>query len=199
MKTSVSIKCKKCRQQLPIFVDTEQIGTCFTGICPNCNDTGKLVMIPEMAKMIEETIAEKVKQKEAEAKVAKGSGADSTYVPVKNGSKERVLVLTSRPSELTPRQLFEIVQEYSTVGRKNSSGPLYQPIVEIDTKDRLMSKKHCLIKKIDNGKYSIEDYNSTNGTRLNGEKLKSGQVLLLEKGDVIRLGSTELVVSYKDK
>lgn len=199
MKTSVSLRCKKCQQLLRIPVDTEQIGTCFTGECPNCNDTAKLVITPDVAKMIEEAIEKKVGQKKTEEKAVKGDGADSTYVPVKNGSKERILVLSSCPSEQTPRQLFEIVQEYSTVGRKNSGGPLYQPVVEIDTKDMKMSKKHCLIKKVDNGKFSIEDYNSTNGTHLNGEKLKRGQILLLEKGDVIRLGSTELVVSFIDK
>lgn len=181
-----------------VLVDTEQVGTSFTWKCPNCNSIGKSELTPELVKWIEESLQKNAERKESKAKTAKGGSADSTYVPVKNVNNERILVLTSRPSDQTPRQLFEIVQEYSTLGRKNSSGPLYQPIVEIDTTDKLMSKKHCLIKKIDNGKFSIEDYNSTNGTRLNGDKLKSGQALLLEKGDVIRLGSTELVVSFKD-
>ncbi len=198
MKYYLRIKCKKCQQVIPIPVDPEQVGTSCTWKCPKCNDIGQLKLTPELVKWIEETLKKNADRKRSKAKAASGGSADSTFVPMKNGSKERVLVLTIRPSEQTPRQLFEIVQEYSTVGRKNSRGPLYQPDVEIDTKDLKMSKKHCLIKKIDNGKYSIEDYNSTNGTRLNGEKLKSGQVLPLEKGDVVRIGVTELVVSFKD-
>lgn len=198
MKTSISLKCKKCGNLLPVVVDTEKVGTCFAGTCPNCNDVAKLVMNLEVAKMIEDAVNKKTRRKSTVEKDMYSAGKDSTYVPLVNGSKECTLILSIRPSEVTPRQFFEVVQEYSTVGRKNARGPLYQPVVEIDTKDRLMSKKHCLIKKIDNGKYSIEDYNSTNGTRLNGEKLQPGAVLILEKGDVIRIGSTELVVSFKD-
>lgn len=56
----------------------------------------------------------------------------------------------------------------------------------LQIEDRYLSLKHCRIFKADDSFY-IEDLNSTNGTSLNGEKLKDEAVELLD-GDKITLG-----------
>lgn len=42
--------------------------------------------------------------------------------------------------------------------------------------------------------YTIEDLNSTNGTFLNGEKLKEHEVQAIKEGDRISLANLEFVV-----
>jgi hypothetical protein len=55
--------------------------------------------------------------------------------------------------------------------------------------DTGVSRKHIGIKKVDNG-YELADLGSTNGVYVNGEKVARRK---LEVGDVIRVGTTEMV------
>lgn len=54
--------------------------------------------------------------------------------------------------------------------------------------DELTSRHHCVIEPSDGG-FRIRDLGSSNGTRLNDERIKTQ---LLDNGDVVRIGSTEL-------
>ena len=53
------------------------------------------------------------------------------------------------------------------------------------------SKQHCEI-TFDNNRFALRDNDSTNGTRLNGERI---DVKPLEFGDTIRIGETDMVFS----
>lgn len=53
-----------------------------------------------------------------------------------------------------------------------------------------ISRKHVLITSGRNGAY-IQDCNSTNGTYVNGTKIESGRLVLLNNGDVIKMSNEE--------
>ena len=55
--------------------------------------------------------------------------------------------------------------------------------------DKGVSRKHAGIRKVDGG-YEVADFGSTNGTYVNGHKVPKKH---LELGDVIRIGSTEML------
>lgn len=123
---------------------------------------------------------------------------DETFVPGRVSVKSRTLVLTTTPSEETHSQTFSCDQPFMVVGKKNNAGPLRRPDVEVVSQDPYMSKKHFLIRKMSDKDFAIEDYNSTNGTWLNGKKLDPGESLYLEAGDKVKAGHTEFVISFKN-
>lgn len=63
----------------------------------------------------------------------------------------------------------------------------FQSIVKADKAD-LISRQHILL-DYDNGHYYIEDKQSTNGTRLNGNAIKGTGRHMLNEGDTIELGN----------
>jgi type II secretory ATPase GspE/PulE/Tfp pilus assembly ATPase PilB-like protein len=56
--------------------------------------------------------------------------------------------------------------------------------------DKMASRFHCVIEKVPDG-YLLRDLGASNGTFVNGRKVKSA---ILQPGDVVRVGSTELVL-----
>src|SRR5688572_16350088 len=60
--------------------------------------------------------------------------------------------------------------------------------------DNLASRFHCVIEKAPDG-YILRDLGASNGTFLNGKKVKSA---LLQPGDVVRVGNTDLVLVLPD-
>jgi hypothetical protein len=84
------------------------------------------------------------------------------------------------------------------------SGPLHGQVINLDRDvttigsvagntvlltDTGVSRKHVGIKRVDGG-YELADLGSTNGVYVNGEKVARRK---LEVGDVIRVGTTEMV------
>ncbi len=71
--------------------------------------------------------------------------------------------------------------------------------VKIDLKDLGVSSVHATI-QFSNGQYWIVDEGSTNGTFVNGDRLKPAQRRVLENGQIIRLGANiELEFTDKNK
>ncbi|MBZ2174118.1 FHA domain-containing protein [Schnuerera sp. xch1] len=66
---------------------------------------------------------------------------------------------------------------------------------QIVIKDPYISKRHLKIVK-DEGDYYLEDFNSANGTYLNGDKIMD--VVRLENGDRIRVGQVEFLFVNKE-
>jgi pSer/pThr/pTyr-binding forkhead associated (FHA) protein len=66
-----------------------------------------------------------------------------------------------------------------TIGRDKSNA------ITID--DPLVSRVHCTVRRIRTGWY-IEDAGSTNGTWLNGKRLRPGKAVRLAPKDIIKLG-----------
>jgi hypothetical protein len=74
------------------------------------------------------------------------------------------------------------------VGRQD---PKIPSAVDLDLSrydpNHAISRRHAAISR-DGRKYSLQDLNSTNGTRLNGERVLPGRKVSLNSGDVIEFG-----------
>jgi pSer/pThr/pTyr-binding forkhead associated (FHA) protein len=86
----------------------------------------------------------------------------------------------------TGPQAGKVVEVHSTlrVGR--------HPFNEVSLGDPGISRYHCWILLRD-GVPSVEDLASANGTYVNGERIRARRTL--RTGDVIRVGSTEILFS----
>jgi pSer/pThr/pTyr-binding forkhead associated (FHA) protein len=68
------------------------------------------------------------------------------------------------------------------------------PTVDFVIDDHLVSRRHFrLVQR--GAHWEVEDLGSTNGTRLNGQRIRRAP---LRDGDLIRAGDTELVFVQKD-
>jgi pSer/pThr/pTyr-binding forkhead associated (FHA) protein len=81
------------------------------------------------------------------------------------------------------------------IGR--STGRLFKEKGVSLYKDKEISTTHSKI-ELRNGQAFLIDANSTNGTCLNNELMEALAPLRLKDGDVITLGSTELLVNITD-
>jgi hypothetical protein len=108
--------------------------------------------------------------------------AEASALRAEHGFKPtRLLVVTS--PELVPGATIE-VSAPTVVGRDAQSG------IRLDH-DEYVSSRHARIEPRPEGAW-IDDLGSTNGTFVNGSKLKKGRIA--KAGDVIRIGATELQV-----
>jgi hypothetical protein len=77
--------------------------------------------------------------------------------------------------------LFDLVEGEVTVGRAADNA------IHIDHAS--LSSHHAVMQLTPTGDYSIRDLNSTNGTRINGNKIASQKLM---RGDLIQLGNIEV-------
>ncbi|HKA90884.1 MAG TPA: GGDEF domain-containing protein [Haliangiales bacterium] len=70
------------------------------------------------------------------------------------------------------------------------------PDVELPLRDGSISRRHCRVEREDDGGYVLMDLGSTNGTRLNGAKIKERQ--RLADGDKIFLGASVVKFAFAD-
>lgn len=63
--------------------------------------------------------------------------------------------------------------------------------------DRMVSRRHCVIRPVKEGFYEIEDVGSSNGTYVNEIRINSKKILM--SGDKIRVGETIIKFHYKDE
>ena len=110
-------------------------------------------------------------------------GADeAARLRAEHGLPPRRLLVVASP-ELQEGQTIEVAAP-TTVGRDAHSG------IRLD-RDEFASATHARIEPRPDGAW-VDDLGSTNGTFVNGTKLKRAQ--LAKVGDVIRIGATELQV-----
>lgn len=76
---------------------------------------------------------------------------------------------------------FSITQDQMVIGR--------DPNVEISISDPSISRKHARL-RLDGSSVKLEDLGSANGTVVNGNRLSPGDLVALEKEDMIKLGNT---------
>ena len=108
--------------------------------------------------------------------------AEAAALRAEHGFKPtRLLVVTS--PELAEGAMIE-VSAPTVVGRDAQSG------IRLDH-DEYVSSRHARIEPRPDGAW-IDDLGSTNGTFVNGSKLKKGRIA--KTGDVIKIGATELQV-----
>jgi pSer/pThr/pTyr-binding forkhead associated (FHA) protein len=82
---------------------------------------------------------------------------------------------------------IELPQRMIFLGRATSFGKFEE--------DPEISRKHVLVKLNDHGDIFVEDQGSTNGTLLNGNKIKG--MHQVRPGDVVRIGGIDLLISLK--
>jgi two-component system cell cycle response regulator len=79
---------------------------------------------------------------------------------------------------------FFLTQPEMTIGRDNSA--------DISVADMSISRKHAKVQKDENGKVTITDLGSSNGTAINDKKVAPDTPTVLEKEDMIKLGNSIL-------
>lgn len=63
--------------------------------------------------------------------------------------------------------------------------------------DKTVSGRHCAIKRMEDGTFSIVDTGSTNGTFLNNQKIKENMYEHIASGDLLKIGRTRYIVSIQ--
>jgi pSer/pThr/pTyr-binding forkhead associated (FHA) protein len=75
---------------------------------------------------------------------------------------------------------YELAAEETLIGRN--------PTTDVTLLDESISREHAIVARdAETGVYTIEDLQSTNGTRVNGKRVRSAT---LEDGDEIQVGHT---------
>ena len=108
--------------------------------------------------------------------------AEASALRAEHGLNPARLLVVSSP-ELDEGSTIEIAAP-TVVGRDAQSG------IRLD-RDEFASSRHARIEPRQDGAW-VDDLGSTNGTFLNGKKLKRAK--LAKVGDVIKIGATELQV-----
>lgn len=112
-------------------------------------------------------------------------GALALWLRRRRQQKHPALEITSG---LDTGKIYPIEKDQTRIGAVPQDGGQKNDIVVRDV-EHAISRFHCeLIKR--NGQIYLQDLNSSNGTRLNGERLKPGSPELLRKGSRIKLAET---------
>ena len=112
------------------------------------------------------------------------TGDPKSTVPT--GATARASMLMERPNRLvmlagpTPGAEYPLDQERMTLGRAEDAG--------ISINHNSVSRLHCEVHALGDGRYEIVDKGSSNGVRVNASELRRG---IIEAGDVIELGDVK--------
>ena len=91
-------------------------------------------------------------------------------------------------SEQLRGQSFELTQEEYTIGRSEEC--------DICIPDPTISSQHCRLRMTDDGTYEAIDNGSTNGTRVNGARIDSQELV---NSDILQVGGVELLYDCEEK
>ena len=174
----VTVACPQCATKCAVPVTENDLEKKKQAICPNCHKSF-LVAIP--------------------ISLASRFESDPTEIGGCGGN-EMSLLLETIPNEFTAYQSFELTSDYYTVGRKNSSGPEFRPDIEVVTSDKMMSRIHAAISRKGRTGFTLKDFRSKNGVRINNDdgKLDGEEEPYLNDGDTFCLGQTVFRVSITE-
>lgn len=113
---------------------------------------------------------------------------------------ENTTIVTNSPigkrldkmSETKPASYLMFNKKRIDLVAKITIGREYDNDVVIDNK--LASRHHATLQKIKDA-FFIRDEHSTNGTFVNGQRIPEGKYVLLNRGDKITIGTSNLVMS----
>lgn len=91
-------------------------------------------------------------------------------------------------SEQLRGQSFELTEEQYTVGRSEECG--------ICIPDPTISGTHCTLVRSDEGSYRVVDSGSTNGTRVNGVRVQTQELV---NSDILQIGGVEMLFDCEEK
>ncbi len=89
-------------------------------------------------------------------------------------------------SSLVKGEVIEMTEDETTIGRHDMN------VLPVD--DMSVSSFHCAITK-DDEKYTLRDLDSTNGVRVDGEKVT---MRVLQPGTIVQVGSVEFMFEDED-
>ena len=127
-----------------------------------------------------------VLQDEMVADVSASSLPNDAKSTLPQGAHSRAATLMDRPNRLvmlagpTPGAEFPLVDERMTVGRAEDAS--------VSINHNSVSRLHCEVHALGDGRFEIVDKGSSNGVRVNGAELRRGVV---EPGDTIELGDVK--------
>jgi pSer/pThr/pTyr-binding forkhead associated (FHA) protein len=127
-----------------------------------------------------------VLQDELVADVSASQLPNDTKSTLPQGGHSRASTLMDRPNRLvmlagpTPGAEFPLVEERMTVGRAEDAS--------VSINHNSVSRLHCEVHALGDGRFEIVDKGSSNGVRVNSAELRRG---IVEPGDVIELGDVK--------
>jgi serine/threonine protein kinase len=101
--------------------------------------------------------------------------------PVISSKQARIVILSNG-------QLIPLVGDLMVVGRQD---PILGIFPEINLADKTVGRRHAYLRN-QQGKFTVEDLNALNKTRLNGVTLTPHEEHTLKDGDILRFGSVEV-------
>ncbi len=122
-------------------------------------------------------------QDDALAAASEAAGGSDSTQTVPSAPHPRGAMLLDRPNRLvmlagpTPGAEFPLERERMTIGRAEDA------TVSVDHNS--VSRLHCEVHALGDGRFEIVDKGSSNGVRVNGSELRRG---IVEPGDVVELG-----------
>jgi pSer/pThr/pTyr-binding forkhead associated (FHA) protein len=125
-------------------------------------------------------------QDETVADIVANATANDTKATLPQGGPSRASTLMDRPNRLvmlagpTPGAEFPLESDRMTVGRAEDAS--------VSINHNSVSRLHCEVHALGDGRFEIVDKGSSNGVRVNGADLRRG---IVEPGDVIELGDVK--------
>jgi serine/threonine protein kinase len=110
-----------------------------------------------------------------------GNGGYLNKPPLTPQKEARVIVISSGES-------IPLRGDLMVVGRKDPTLGIFP---EINLADKTVGRRHAYLRN-QQGKYTVEDLNALNKTRLNGVILTPHEERTLKDGDILRFGSIEV-------
>ncbi|MFA6816139.1 MAG: FHA domain-containing protein [Lentisphaeria bacterium] len=92
----------------------------------------------------------------------------------------RILIL----SEQMRGTSFALTADHYTIGRAESC--------DICISDPTISGMHCSLTKTEDDRYALRDEGSTNGTKVNDDKI-TDDLVVLKNGDILQIGGVEVL------
>jgi pSer/pThr/pTyr-binding forkhead associated (FHA) protein len=179
-KIKVKHTCSNCQKQQVYAVGREHMGKTVNLVCNVCN-TKSQQRIPSVSDL-------PAQGKSPAAPMAQNHADDDnpkTQVRFTNIDTHYLEVLAN---EKTPNQRFELDQKYLTIGRFSSQSNLSD--LSVKTADEYMSRKHAILRRQPNGKFTVSDAGSLNKVYLNDTELETGEEVYLQNGDMLKMGRT---------
>ena len=164
---TTSIRCPHCNVRLKVDKDKIPVDIEYF-TCPKCKGS------------IPVSILDKTEDE-----------AETVVIRPPQVTRGKLIVLAN---DLTPSQELNLHEGLSVIGRKSD---ISSDNIGVETKDKLMSRKHIRIeiKKDAQGNYIhyLSDNNSKNKTLYNSNYLNEGEVVILKDNDEITIGRTVLL------
>ncbi len=183
-KIKVKHTCANCQKQQIYAVGREHMGKMVNLVCNYCKTkTQQRIPNPDAVKAAMQ--GNKNHALAAPNQSFPDDGNPKTQVRFTNIDTHYLEVLAN---EKTPNQRFELDQKYLTIGRFSSQSNLSD--LSIKTADEFMSRKHAVLRRQPNGKFTISDAGSVNKVFVNDNELEIGEEVYLQNGDLIKIGRT---------